>query len=54
MEMHTDKKDGACPATPPGRAQGMCVDGGGQAHDRCKREESGGYHDTKRRTVCGL
>lgn len=54
MEIHTNKKDGACPTTPPGRMQGMCMNGGGQAHDRRKREESGGYHDKKRRAVCVL
>lgn len=26
MEVHTNKKDGACPTTPPGRAQGMCME----------------------------
>nr|DAG36643.1 MAG TPA: hypothetical protein [Caudoviricetes sp.] len=26
MVIHTDKKDGACSATPPGRAQGMCME----------------------------
>lgn len=33
MESHTVVKDGACPATPPGRMQGMRMNGGGQAHD---------------------
>lgn|GEM_PF-5974946 len=26
MGIHTNKKDGACSAIPPGRAQGMCME----------------------------
>ena len=54
MEIHMNNKTVRARLYLPVGRRVCAWNGGGQAHDRRKREESGGYHDKKRRTVCVL
>lgn len=54
MGIHTNKKTVRARLYLPAGRRVCAWNGGGQAHDRRKWEENGGYNDKKRRTVCVL